>query len=80
LFLLAPIGQQNVAISTISNNSQNNPFLMEEFPPSYDLISETKKDLQFMTTEQFQLSTIKEETAFTAPPAYSSDIINLSKE
>jgi len=69
-----------VGISTILNNSQNNPFLMEELPPSYDLISETKKDRQFMTTEQFQLSTIKEETAFNAPPAYTSGIINPSKE
>jgi len=58
---------------------------MEELPPSYDLIPETKKDLQCITEnnnnkEQVHLSSIKNETEITAtPPSYNSVIIDLTK-
>jgi hypothetical protein len=44
--------------------------VIEELPPSYELISETKKDLSFIpeTYEQFDLSPIKNEMIMNTPP------------
>jgi hypothetical protein len=50
--------------------------MIEELPPSYELISETKKDLSFIpkTYEQFDLSPIKNEMIMnTPPPPYNSN-------
>ncbi len=58
---------------------------MEELPPSYDLISETKKDLQCIkennnNNEHVHVSPIKNETEIAAPPpSYNSVIIDLSR-
>jgi hypothetical protein len=58
---------------------------MEDLPPSYELISETKNDSQFITennnntNEQLDLSRIKTTTTFTPPPAYASDTTDLPK-
>lgn len=52
---------------------------MEEVPPAYDVISETKKDLQFISNEQYLPSPIKIDTTYTPPPSYNSDINNPPK-
>ncbi len=70
---IAPIDQHNAVVATILHNSSRNPFVVEELPPSYDLISETKKDRQYLTgnnhtNEQFHLSQIKNGLGMTPPP------------
>jgi hypothetical protein len=59
---------------------------MEELPPSYNLISKTKKDLQCIkeknnnNNEQVHVSPIKNETEIAVPPpSYNSVIIDLSR-
>lgn len=68
------------------HGSQGNPFVIEDLPPSYDLISETKKDLSFNTEtmntyEQFNLPPIKNEMAMNTPPPppYTSILIDSTK-
>jgi hypothetical protein len=76
--LLAPVDQHKGNVSTIFHNQNTT----EEKPPSYDSLSETRKDLQFTpiyynTMEQVQVSPTKNGTpisAITPPSLYPNNI------
>ncbi len=71
------INQHDVAGTTMFHGSKSNPFVIEELPPSYELISETKKDLSFIP--ETDLLSNQNELITIAPPPYNSNSIYPSK-
>jgi hypothetical protein len=59
--LLEFIDQDKADISTTYNDLPTKPVTKEELPPSYNTISETKKDVQLSTSNLGYFDSVKSE-------------------